>query len=790
MRTKGLIFLWIVGICAISAWLITGAENSPGINSNIMTLLPKAERDPVLHRAMSQVENRFQRYITILVGADEFATAVAAAEHVTRRLIESEQFNTVRLKHDQDLVRRAITFYLPLRFQLLSNKGRDQIQAGNVAAFERSVLRRYYNLNATISSDLIDKDPLLLLPQFLEERATGLTARPKMEAGYLTVRTEDKTYLVLVGELSETPFSISLQRNLMPLLDGLRSELPSQFAGASFLIAGVLPHAASGTNSAIDEVSTVGLGSLLGVIFLLLVIFRSSRPLLLTLGSIGLGCLGGFAACLAVFGEVHLLTLAFGVSLVGISVDYSLHYFCERFRPSMDWSSTSALRHVFSGITLGLVTSAIGFAGLFFAPFPGMQGMAVFSIVGLCIGYGSVVICYPYFSRRMAQPKFERALNLAGAYGALWQRRSNWRVWTIATGLAAAAIVGCLQLNASDDVRLLQSPDATVMAEEKRAQALVGRKLSSQFFLVEGSNAADFLLREERLTQVLRTLESDGLLAGHVAISDFIASPTRQIENYALLEPLIAGEKSALNRIARQIGLPDSTRNAFAEGFEDAIRTPPVELQQWLSFSGSEPYRHLWLGDTQRGVIGVVGLRGVYDFTALRKTADADPLVHFIDPAGEISHLFGQYRRQTIWLTLISYCVVMLILVGRYGLTGGLLVIAPPVIAAFASLGALGFLGESISLFNVMGLLLVLGIGVDYALFFRETGTTNPPTMLAIALSSLTTLLAFGLLALSATAAIHSFGLTILIGIVVALLLSPMAGWRIGAVKTKDSVRP
>jgi predicted exporter len=77
-----------------------------------------------------------------------------------------------------------------------------------------------------------------------------------------------------------------------------------------------------------------------------------------------------------------------------------------------------------------------------------------------------------------------------------------------------------------------------------------------------------------------------------------------------------------------------------------------------------------------------------------------------------------------------------------------------------------------------MALLLVLGIGVDYAIFFRETGTDSPATFFAIALSSITTLSAFGLLAFSETAAIHAFGLTVLIGIFVAFLLSPSAGRR------------
>ena len=174
-----------------------------------------------------------------------------------------------------------------------------------------------------------------------------------------------------------------------------------------------------------------------------------------------------------------------------------------------------------------------------------------------------------------------------------------------------------------------------------------------------------------------------------------------------------------------------------------------------------------------------VGLFGVTNISALQSLANEQQYIHFVDPPGEISDLFRSYRRQTIWLTLISYGVVLLLLLMRYGIIGGLLVMAPPAIAAIVSLGTLGWLGEPINLFNVMAMLLVLGIGIDYSIFFRETGTDNPSTLLAIALSSITTLLAFGLLTLSETTAIHSFGLTILIGICAAFILSPVAGWKI-----------
>jgi hypothetical protein len=113
------------------------------------------------------------------------------------------------------------------------------------------------------------------------------------------------------------------------------------------MVAGVLFHAIAGTNRARADVSTVGLGSVLGIVALLLVFFRSWRPLGLSLAAIAVGCLAGFATCLAVFGQVHLLTLVFGASLVGIAVDYALHYFCEHFRLGAAWSPQAALRHIF-----------------------------------------------------------------------------------------------------------------------------------------------------------------------------------------------------------------------------------------------------------------------------------------------------------------------------------------------------------------------------------------------------------------------------------------------------------
>jgi predicted exporter len=98
--------------------------------------------------------------------------------------------------------------------------------------------------------------------------------------------------------------------------------------------------------------------------------------------------------------------------------------------------------------------------------------------------------------------------------------------------------------------------------------------------------------------------------------------------------------------------------------------------------------------------------------------------------------------------------------------------------ALAAALAMIGWFGQLFSLFNLFALLLVLGIGVDYGLFFFIAGDRRVGTSLGVTLSALTTLLAFGLLATSSTEIVHAFGFTVAVGIVTALLCAPLVGFK------------
>ncbi len=93
-------------------------------------------------------------------------------------------------------------------------------------------------------------------------------------------------------------------------------------------------------------------------------------------------------------------------------------------------------------------------------------------------------------------------------------------------------------------------------------------------------------------------------------------------------------------------------------------------------------------------------------------------------------------------------------------------VLAPTGTGILFTVAVLGMIGQPVQLMHVLALLLLLGMGVDYGIFLEEAhGVRRARGWLAVVLASTSALLSFGLLGLSATPALHFFGVTMLIGI-------------------------
>jgi predicted exporter len=122
--------------------------------------------------------------------------------------------------------------------------------------------------------------------------------------------------------------------------------------------------------------------------------------------------------------------------------------------------------------------------------------------------------------------------------------------------------------------------------------------------------------------------------------------------------------------------------------------------------------------------------------------------------------------------------VVALLLVRYRRLRPAVAAFFPSVLVTLLMLGGFAVFGVETNLLHVVGLVMVLGMGVDYGVFVVDSASDPDEmgiTMLSTFLGSITTVLTFGVLAFSRHPALQALGVTIGIGILLSFLLAPLA---------------
>ncbi len=261
-------------------------------------------------------------------------------------------------------------------------------------------MSQVYGFVGIADAGLLRHDPFLLMQSFFTHLPLPLS-RLSLDDGMLTVADQGTTWILLSGRMTGEPFALAEQARLGKVLDldGLEKDRP----GLEVLRLGAVFFAQAGAGEAMAESTSIGILSTLGTILLILLAFRALNPLWLSLLVIGAGVLTALATSLWIFGQLHVGALLFGVSLIGVTVDYSLQYCCEVFAAAA--APKVRLRRVLAGITLGAATTVIGYLTLLLAPFPGLHQIAAFSAIGLVAAWLTVVLWLPRLDRDPEPPR-------------------------------------------------------------------------------------------------------------------------------------------------------------------------------------------------------------------------------------------------------------------------------------------------------------------------------------------------------------------------------------------------
>lgn len=736
--------LWLsILLCVALSLAYAWFKHDIHIQTNVFALLPKEHQDAQLEKTQEYVNQQLNNKVFLVIDAPNDQALQQATAILKQQVTNSQLWQPLKPQLDTD--KFAQTLYQH-HAGLLSLEDSQLLKQKDYTALTEQALLQVMSPGMPITADLLNHDPLLLFPRFamgLSNQKTDQTI--ELEQGFATIHDEYGHSRFFSLELTQSPYNIDYQESTSAWMQQVDAELNKLNVKTHWT--GTLLFSSFGTQSAEKEISTIGLGSSLGVLLLVWFGFRSLRPMLTEFIAVSSGILVAFAVTHWVFGEIHLMTLVFGASLVGVCVDFSF-YFMALQSQHRNTNGFTILKPVLPSLFMGLMTTLVAYVFLTFTPFPGFRQIAVFSIVGLSAAWVTSILLLPRLKALNAQPAIH-ALRFIGLTRHYFLQR-NFLRYAVIVVIILTSTTSLYFLKANDDIRNLQSMDQKLKQEDRYVRERFGQQQGSDYFVIRAENTAQLEKLEQALLVKLNQLKQQGQLQGFQAIGQSVPSIATQQENIRLLQQIPATELKAY-ALAMQLNIDDVLT------WQKQLANQPV-----LTLGSFQNYPLAFLQPSQNERL--VLLQGIHNIQNIKQLETAQ--IKLLQPVTQLSQLFKEHRIQAQSLLFYALIVLVIGLSIIYGIGSIFALILPVSLALLSTFAVQAWLGVEINLFSIMGTFLIIGIGVDYAIFYRHSHDHPQVVGMALFLCMMSTLLGFGLLSFSHTYAIHCFGLTVLFGVI------------------------
>lgn len=767
-RRAGLFFV----ACTLAGlWVLTNLE----VETAITHFLPDAEARDASALARAVSESELNRTATLLVRGAPRPELAEVAAAFAQRLAQQPEVASVRRGPTPAFEEAFYRVYFPRRLLFLSSRPAELadrvLSDAGLREAALDLRRRLASPAGALIRPMAEADPLLFFMRHMERVREAQGAGLDVEHGQFFKGQEAVLFVTSRASAFDGAaarvFVEGIEEAFAPLQPGGDREL-------ELALSSVHRIAVRAEDTIRADITRISVVSMLGVLGLFFWLFRSLRLLFLVTAPLMAGLGAGVMATQLVFGRVHGLSLAFGATLIGVAVDYVIHYVNHHtLRPSPA-GPVGSLRTVWPGLFLGATTTVAGLVGLAWTSFPGVRELALLTAVGVATALFATRVCLPPFlpDRPVPTPA-HRALSSALGHGLGLLRARPWLLRLLPAVALAISIVGISRLSWTDDLRALTELDPTLMREDEAVREAVSQIDGGRFIAAVGDDEESALRRNDRVYRRLMDARAAGELSRVSSLSPLLPSQQTQEENWRAL-----GQSQVVPRAEAALTGAGFVGGSFG-AFAAATRHRPPALT--LADVEATPLSSLVAPFLVRldGRVAVLTFTRAADLEAVAARVSDVPGVLVFDQARFLERAYRAFRRRTLLMSGVGLLLVFALVALRYRkLRPALSAYLPALLAAATALGVLGLLGFSANLMHVTALLLVLSMGVDYGVFLVEMHHAREgvgPTVVSLTLACLSTMLSFGMLALSQNQALASLGVVTAVGVCTALLLSPTA---------------
>ncbi|MEZ4408068.1 MAG: MMPL family transporter [Polyangiales bacterium] len=714
------------------------------------------------------------RAMVLAVSGRDLDDATAAATELAARLSREPEVAYARTGVDPTSEAAVRELYLPRTSLLVSDDPAHalapRLTDDGLRAEARSLRARLALPTGSLYARLAPRDPFMAFAATLARLRHLQGDALTLHDGHLVAR--DGRHAVILAATRHPAFDSARQRPLLAALDRHFAAVNAAHHGRLTLRqSGAHRIAVTAEAKVRADATRLSTLSSLGVVLLFLAVFRSLRSLVLAFAPLAGAVLLATSACLALYGAVHGLTLGFGSTLLGVCVDYPVHLLTRHALRRDDETARDSLGAVWPSLRLGALTSVAGFAALAWAGFPGLREIAVFSCVGVI---GALLT-----TRLVVAPLLPRARD-----NALQQRLAD----ALHRALDAVTRAPSPRIRAPPRARglLARGPRAAALGRRRarphppRSPPSSKRTPPSARWSPPSTRAASW--SRAATTSTPRSASTTPWPSRSVRRCARTSSATRARSTTRSGAKTSSARTGRCSRPTRRCpsgstarSPPRIPRGAFAP-FTSSLREPSPAPLTWsdlrVSLGAALDGFRLDLGE---GPAFVTLLSGVRDAEALRRRFARVEGVDYFDQREFLREAYATWRRRTMTVVAMGLALVLAMMAWRYRASRRLVAaFAPALLAGLASLALVGALGIEANLLHLLGLLLVLSMGADYGVFMADARDTHEArdTLLSLAVACATTVMSFGLLALSTTPALRAVGLTTAVGMALSLALA------------------
>ncbi|WP_310735068.1 MMPL family transporter [Azohydromonas aeria] len=771
-RGRTVLLLWLL-LMALCVLLIERARFTADLSA-FLPVSPSAQQRVLIDQLRSGVASR-----TLLVGVTGGSAADRAA--ASRAL--------------------AATLRADARFDQVHNGER-----GDWTAAGELLLRHRYQLSPAVDTqrftveglrDAIDETLSLLgtpagaaVKRLLERDPTGEVQRiaealipaqaPRLENGVWVSRTEPRALLLLTLEAPGDDLDAQAAA-----IDAVRAAFAPQSARGLVLQLSGAPLFAVDSRARIQhEVIVIAITGLVVIGGLLLAAFASLRALAVALLPVASGVAAGIVAVALGFGTVHGITLGFGSTLIGEAVDYALYYLIQ----ARDGGWRRWRDHAWPTVRLGLLTSVCGFAALVFSGFPGLAQLGVFSVAGLAAAALTTRWVLPVLVPAGAtgagrlQPLGRWTLRAVRALG-----RARGPAWLLGS-VAALLLAWPGESPWRGDLASLSPVPTAAQQLDASLRADLGASDARTLVVASGADLQAALRGAEAAAARLETLVEKGVIGGYEAPTRVLPSLTTQQQRQAAL-PEAQALRESLAQAVRGTPLAQRSLEPFLAEVQAARTLPPLTVETLAGTPLKAVVEALLIRRADGGWTALLplqppGSQADVGVDAPRVQAALQGLpgeVTVLDIKQELDGLYARYLHEALAQALLGVAAVVVLLGWQLRSRRRLWTACLPLaLSVLITLGGFVALGVPLGILHLVGLLLVVAVGSNYALFFVQwpmavTGTApderQADTLASLLLANLTAVCGFGLIALSQIPALSAIGRVVAPGVLLALVL-------------------